>query len=456
MLRWSGPSPPVLPLRGDWKGVAPPQPALQMLPPLEARQDRSQPASWTPPCSEMGVAPVPEAPPPAGPRGRLPDPPHGRLPGQRHPRRQQPLGTAPPGCPTTSASPASTQRAASTRPAGAGASPHGFSRGCPSEASPPASSETPFSVAEPLWLGNEDAAAASGSAGEAFSSASAPPPAPSAPPPPPPAAPAILPPSGTLSSVSASRGCPGTGGRFELRPSRASCLCSSGRSGHPPFPWRRDCSPAGCGCSPSACVQDQHSRRVGGVWSVAAPWRLPSLPRLLRPGDEGQRQKAQREEIVACLLWGTNIPRPEMRIFGATSIPLLLACFSDCEERKRLTTRSAIVLAAECRPVGMQSLPHGFGLGCWAQVPGPGPPPSLLMDLGVLLPPTGPGPPFVGQIWCSWSVHGPGPPRAFLCLCSAAAALFNHKKKKKIEIDGSSSEALKGQKRTFQKLFEIV
>ncbi|XP_074383875.1 uncharacterized protein LOC141725205 [Zonotrichia albicollis] len=71
-------------------------------------------------------------------------------------------------------------------------------------ASPPASSETPCPAAEPLLLGNEDVAAASGSAGEAFSPASAPPPAPSPPPPPPPAAPAVLPPSGTLSSVSAS------------------------------------------------------------------------------------------------------------------------------------------------------------------------------------------------------------------------------------------------------------
>ncbi|XP_063027064.1 uncharacterized protein LOC134426000 [Melospiza melodia melodia] len=139
---------------------------------------------------------------------------------------------------------------------------------------------------------------------------------------------------------------------------------------------------------------------LGGGVSVAVPWRLPSLPPLLCPSGEGEgapESSAFGPQLGgggAVLLWETNIPRPEMKILGAASISSLLACLSGLGERKRLTTRAAIVLAAGFRPVEMQSLPYEFGLGRWAQeVPGPGPSLGLLLFLGVLVSPTGPGPP---------------------------------------------------------------
>ncbi|XP_074393530.1 uncharacterized protein LOC141728529 [Zonotrichia albicollis] len=39
---------------------------------------------------------------------------------------------------------------------------------------------------------------------------------------------------------------------------------------------------------------------LGGVWSVAAPWRLPSLPPLACPSSEGQNRSLEKSEIL-CL-----------------------------------------------------------------------------------------------------------------------------------------------------------
>ncbi|KAL9822760.1 uncharacterized protein GJ701_016261 [Geothlypis trichas] len=126
-----------------------------------------------------------------------------------------------------------------------------------------------------------------------------------------------------------------------------------------------------------------------------------------------QRQRAQPQATIARLLWGANIPTPEITILGRASVSPLPARL-DFGGRKPVGTHFATVLAAGCQAVGMLTLPRGLGLGCLNWLLGPGPPPGLLLVLGVLPPPSGPGPPFCGPGVGSLILpHWPGPPRAF-------------------------------------------
>ncbi|KAL9852255.1 uncharacterized protein GJ701_004758 [Geothlypis trichas] len=192
----------------------------------------------------------------------------------------------------------------------------------------------------------------------------------------------------------------------------------------------------------------------GGGFSGVAPCRLVSLPPLASSSCEAtvgsekpasapqpergedvalQRQRAQPGATIARLLWGANIPTSEITILGRASVPPLPA-WLDFGGRKPVGTHFATVLAAGCQAVGMLTLPWGLGLGCLNWLLGPGPPPGLLLVLGVLLPPSGPGPPFCGPGVGSLILpHWPGPPRVFSLAPAAAAALSDliYKKKKK-------------------------
>ncbi|XP_074388087.1 uncharacterized protein LOC141726880 [Zonotrichia albicollis] len=170
----------------------------------------------------------------------------------------------------------------------------------------------------------------------------------SAPPPPAPAAPAVLPLLENLSSMSASEAAlemavclgsdhPGPVASVAVAP--ATGLSFHGAGG------ARQLG-AGAVCLPAFKISILD--RLGGVFLGIVPWRLPSLPPLLRPsgggqvhpessasgpqpgggGDEAmgqmrdkpdafalQGKRAQTEKTIAGLLWETNISRPQQVCF---------------------------------------------------------------------------------------------------------------------------------------------
>ncbi|XP_074387710.1 uncharacterized protein LOC141726650 [Zonotrichia albicollis] len=436
------PSPPPPSLSpGGWEWAVPLEP-VPLVPPLPALRPPSRPAS-------------PERPP----LQAIPSPPLQAVPPLPAPASENAEETLPVAAELLSdddASPASGSAEELFSPAPPAPLP------LPSASSPPQAETVPVQDgagdgAEPAGPSEKPAAAPTSSEISSPVPASSPLPAQ--------AAPAVLPLSEAVSSVSASE--------TALEPA----ACSS--SDHPgpvavagapaaglPFRGAGAARQLTGGTARLPAFKISILGGVGGGFSGIVPWRLPSLPPLLRPSGGGQvhpessasdlqpggggddamgrmrhkpnalqGKRAQIEETIAGLLWETNISRPQMGSLGKASISLLLACLSGFGERKRVPTRAAIVLAAGCRPVGMQGLPHGFGLGRWAQeVFGPGPAFGLLVLLGVEVSPTGPGPP----LWASFGVPGPSwarAPKAFpslALLCFAAALFFfDHKKKKK-------------------------
>ncbi|XP_074388094.1 uncharacterized protein LOC141726891 [Zonotrichia albicollis] len=331
----------------------PPRPALP--PPLLA--------SWAPPRSEVGVVPAPEVPPggPARPplRAIPPQPLPAVLP---LPVTVSPLSVC---VPPATASPWLTPESAAEDSADPApclpplSEPRDKAESC-SRASPS------FPAAEPLLLGDEDASAASGSAKEGSSPApSVPPPLPPASPPPqaetvpvpdgaedsaepagPLEQPAAAPTPSVISPLSVS-GCPG-----------AAPAAGTGEEGvSHSFHGAGAARQLGRGAVRLPAFKISILSVLGGVFSGIASWRLPSLPPLLHPSGGGQvgpessafgpqpsggaavrqmgdtpdafalqRERAQLEETMACLLWETNISRPQMGFLGKASISLLLAC----------------------------------------------------------------------------------------------------------------------------------